>query len=222
MRHRTLPVRFVLLALGLSACAAANRTRSDLPAGPTPEVPSSAPVLYARDGSVVNAGAPAGATTQNGPAGDRAPQEGSRTYLLELYQKAIDEKEALALEVKNIAATLEKSRGELAAALKAKEELDKKFVALDAERARLQEENFDLAGRLVTAQIRRLEAEKLLLESKIEWQRLEDKTGDKAKASPASVREPARSEKSDKNTRGEGSDKSAKGELAEGSAEHKP
>ncbi len=57
--------------------------------------------------------------------------------------------------------------------------------ALEAERARLQEENFDLAGRLVTAQIRRLESEKILLESKIEWQRLEEKTaGEKGKPAP--------------------------------------
>jgi hypothetical protein len=173
MSNATQSVRSIALSLALCACVAPNRTQTDLPAGAVPEA-GGAQVLYARDGSVVQTdGRP---TTQSGgPAAERLPQEGSRTFMLELYQKAIDEKEALALEVKNLEATLSKSRAELAAALKASEELQQKHDALEAERARLQEENFELAGRLVTAQIRRLESEKILLESKIEWQRLEEK-----------------------------------------------
>jgi hypothetical protein len=183
MNQTTNTIRTLALALALGACAVGNRTRTDVPPGPVPDA-GGAQVLYARDGSVVatdghpSAQAPA-------PGAARAPQEGSRTFMLELYQKAIDEKEALALEIKNLEATLEKSRTELASAVKEKEELQKKHDALEAERARLQEENFDLAGRLVTAQIRRLEAEKILLESKIEWQRLEEKgTPEKAKPAP--------------------------------------
>lgn len=199
------PFRLAFLAFALAACASTNRTHTDLPAGPTPDAGSARAVLYARDGSVVGANASA---LQNGPAAERTPQEGTRTYMLELYQKAIDEKEGLALEVKNLAATLDKSRGELAASIAARDELDKKYAALEAERARLQEENFDLAGRLVTAQIRRLESEKLLLESKIEWQRLEEKTGTRS-----AVRESSSSGRSDKNE----ADKSKRGDRLEAS-----
>jgi hypothetical protein len=171
------------LALAFSACGAGNRTRTDLPAGPVPDAGSPA-VLYARDGSVVQSGGQAGTPT-TGPTAARLPQEGSRTFMLELYQRAIDEKEALALEIKNLEATLTKSRSELAAALKQHEALERQHAALEAERARLQEENFDLAGRLVTAQVRRLESEKILLESKIEWQRLEERNApEKPKAAP--------------------------------------
>ena len=171
------------LALCLGACSFSDRTKTDLPTGPVPDAGGPA-VLYARDGSVVQGNGAAGAT-RNGPAAERLPQEGSRTFMLELYQKAIDEKEALALEIRNLEATLQKSRSELAAALKEKDELQQKHDALEAERARLQEESFDLSGRLVTAQIRRLEAEKILLESKIEWQRLEEKSApDKSKPAP--------------------------------------
>ncbi len=184
-------LRNAALALLLGACGISNRTRTDLPSGPVPDA-GGPQVLYARDGSVVQSGGQA-STQRNGPAAERLPQEGSRTFMLELYQKAIDEKEALALEIKNLEATLEKSRTELAASLKEKDELQKKHDALEAERTRLQEENFDLAGRLVTAQIRRLEAEKILLESKIEWQRLEEKGSDKSKAAPERDEPPAKS-----------------------------
>jgi hypothetical protein len=184
MSKATHTIRTAALALALGACATTNRTRTDLPPGAVPDG-GAQPVLYARDGSVVQTDSRA-STQPSGPAAARLPQEGSRTFMLELYQKAIDEKEALALEIKNLEATLEKSRTELSAALKDKDELQKKHDALEAERARLQEESFDLAARLVTAQIRRLESEKILLESKIEWQRLEEKTGaEKAKAAPA-------------------------------------
>jgi len=182
MSKATYSIRIVVLALALGACGISNRTRTDLPAGPVPDA-GGPEVLYARDGSVVQTdGRP---TPRTGPTAERLPQEGSRTFMLELYQKAIDEKEALALEIKNLEVTLQKSRSELSAALKQTQELQKKLDALEAERARLQEEGFDLASRLVVAQIRRLESEKILLESKIEWQRLEEKTaGEKENKKP--------------------------------------
>ncbi len=189
MSKATHTIRTATLALALGACGIANRTRTDLPTGPVPD--AGPQVVYARDGSVVQGGGQP-SSPRNGPAAERLPQEGSRTFMLELYQKAIDEKEALALEIKNLEATLEKSRSELAAALKEKDELQKKHDALEAERARLQEESFDLSGRLVPAQIRRLESEKILLESKIEWQRLEEKTGEKPKSAPERDEPPAK------------------------------
>ena len=192
MNQATRHLSLAAFALALCACAVGNRTRTDLPAGPTPDAGGGQPVLYARDGSVVG-GEAHPSTPPSGPAAEHLPQEGSRTFMLELYQKAIDEKEALALEIKNLEATLEKARTELAASVKEKDELEKKHDALEAERARLQEENFDLAGRLVTAQIRRLESEKILLESKIEWQRLEEKSANEKSKSSAREEAPAKS-----------------------------
>ena len=52
--------------------------------------------VYARDGSVV---ASDGVVVQDAPVRAVGEREGSRTYLLELYQQALDAKDALALEV---------------------------------------------------------------------------------------------------------------------------
>ena len=49
--------------------------------------------------------------------------------------------------------------------------LSARLDMLEAEVERLATENEDLAGRLATVQIRRLEAEKLLLEARIDWYR---------------------------------------------------
>ena len=43
--------------------------------------------------------------------------------------------------------------------------------AMEAEQMAQKTENFDLAARLTTAQIRRLEAEKLLLETRLRWEK---------------------------------------------------
>ena len=88
-------------------------------------------------------------------------------YILELYQKAIDERDALELEVRSVQAELERAR---AAAAKAESEQSGsagRIGALEEENRRLLAENVELAARLATAQIRRLQAEKLLLEARI-------------------------------------------------------
>jgi chromosome segregation ATPase len=129
--------------------------------------------LYARDGSVIGGDAvaeavSAEASTQNAVA-DRqlGPSEGGRMYILELYQKAIDERDALELEVRSVQSELELAR---TAASRAESESSggaQRIAALEEENRRLLAENVELAARLTTAQIRRLQAEKLLLEARI-------------------------------------------------------
>jgi len=139
-----------------------------VPAGPRTQAE---PVLYARDGSVVS-GQPAGSVVvTDEPQREIAGSQGTRTYLLELYQSAIEERDNLALEVSGLTASLEKSEAHA-------RELEQKVLELDGQLSerdeRLEQQrlaSLDLAGRLTTAQIRRLQAEKLLIEAKLDWRR---------------------------------------------------
>ena len=128
-----------------------------------PAVPAQ---LYARDGSVVN---PAKNGAQEAGVADRdlAPSEGGRMYILELYQKAIDDRDALELEVRSAQSELERARASVTKAQAEQQTAAERVAALEAENQRLLAENVELAARLTTAQIRRLQAEKLLLENRL-------------------------------------------------------
>lgn len=128
-----------------------------------PAVPAQ---LYARDGSVVN---PAKNGAQEAGVADRdlAPSEGGRMYILELYQKAIDDRDALELEVRSAQSELERARASVTKAQVEQQTAAERVAALEAENQRLLAENVELAARLTTAQIRRLQAEKLLLENRL-------------------------------------------------------
>lgn len=179
------PMLLAVLALG--AC---RQTAAEV--RPTPSlrpVEPAEPVLYARDGSVVNPNAPANAA----PSRDLPTQAGSRMYLLDLYQKAVEEKEALALEVKGMHAALAKEQAQTESVARERDALQAKLQALEDEKQKLTAENADLAARLVTAQIRRLESEKALLESKIDALRAQsenDAAGAKSQRVEASAHEP--------------------------------
>lgn len=167
-----------------SACHSPT-PREDVRAQPTPT--AGAAVLYARDGTPVwNAGT-SNTNQRNGPAGEATNQDGSRMYLLDLYQKAIDEREALSLEIKSMGATLERAQIELGAAQQAQAMQTQQITNLQAELEQARSQNFELAARLVTAQIRRLEAEKLLLETKIEAARLGSSATDQGLGSVGTV-----------------------------------
>lgn len=134
--------------------------------------PAEEPVLYARDGRPIAASGPERfSPAPELPAHGVQRGEQSRMYLLELYQETIDEKEALELEVRAMTADLTLVRQE---ALSFQQELATartEIEALRAERDRQHEELRALTSRLLTAQIRRLESDKLLLEAKIDWAR---------------------------------------------------
>jgi septal ring factor EnvC (AmiA/AmiB activator) len=140
--------------------------------------PEPAPVLYARDGSVVSATA---ATAEPAPAADaphepvrRIGGEGSRMYLLELYQQVIEERDGLRTELEALGSSLAEERATLAAARAEIEDWKARVSTLEADIERSAETNRELAARLVSAQIARLEAEKLLLEAKLSWQAVRD------------------------------------------------
>ncbi len=180
--RESMNLRNASLSLALLATACASSGTTQLPPPGTPDAGAAASAetparpgsnqLYARDGSMIGAEASAAQETPAAPQGGVAdrqlgPSEGGRMYILELYQKAIDERDALELEVRSVQSELERAR---AAATKAESEQSGsagRIAALEEENRRLVAENVELAARLATAQIRRLQAEKLLLEARI-------------------------------------------------------
>ena len=127
--------------------------------------------LYAWDGGVVQ-GAPQGRVTeQEGtPRGVESPPAG-RMHIIELYQQALDERDALANEVEILRKSLEETSTALEQKTKEALDLKAQVASLESVRAGLMGDNQDIAARLVQAQIRRLEAEKLLLETRIDIER---------------------------------------------------
>jgi len=129
------------------------------------------PKLYARDGTVVGENrAPVE------PAAQRRNQklendESSRSTILEWYQAALEERDALQLEVRALNAELTTTREALRVSNGRSAELEARVQALEADNQAQAKSNMDLAGRLTTAQIRRLQAEKLLLETKLQLSR---------------------------------------------------
>jgi hypothetical protein len=125
--------------------------------------------LYARDGSVVDASGQDRAREESTAAPrELAPSEGGRLYILELYQKAIDQRDSLEKEARALQTELERVKQTLVGSETDAEGLQARVAQLTADNKRLLDENVDLAARLATAQIRRLQVEKILLESRID------------------------------------------------------
>jgi hypothetical protein len=189
---RTKTCGIVVVAL-LAACSG---TRSEIKpsqaSAPTNAGAPTAPLTYSPDGSVVIGDQPGSITTTGEPTRDVASHAGSRMYLLDLYQKAMDEKDALALEVKGLGSALSQEQGALEAMTKERDALLAKLQTIQGQNEALSNENADLAARLTTAQIRRLEAEKFLLEAQIEWQRAQAAEADAMRKtrSPAAAQRP--------------------------------
>jgi hypothetical protein len=168
--------------------------------GVPPAAPAPAAPLYAWDGGVVD-GAPQGRVTSDAgtPRGLEAPSAG-RTHIIELYQQVLDERDALAQEVEQLRRDLQQTREALEAKSKQADELGANVAALEATRTELVAENQALAARLVQAQIRRLEAEKLLLEARIEQERTR---AEAARAAAAAVRPGAKTKPAPKASEGD-------------------
>jgi len=181
----TRPLILSLLLAGATACTTAPPARQYTPQQdmrnspwqqPRAEVVE-APVMYGRDGSVVG-GPAAGSVTVDGPqtTHEVGSDGGSRMYLLERFQETVEENESLQFEVQGLAAALDLAEANAAQLHKDLELLQETFEAKETENAKLTADNLALAERLTTAQIRRLQAEKLLIEAKIDWQRIQHMT----------------------------------------------
>lgn len=166
-------ITLALVAVALASACTALDPNARAAGEARREAHASSPVagpLYARDGSIV-AGTPeqSGAGAHAAPVAPRElePSETGRTYILELYQKAIDERDSLRHEVDALNAQSSANAAQLAQNQVELQTLRLRVAALEAESQRRLDENIELAARLVTAQIRRLQAEKVLLESRL-------------------------------------------------------
>lgn len=166
--------RVVVLVLATAACCGAVACTSTPAAVSDVAVPKlvpfqgksddGAPKLYGRDGGVVSAAQPGSVAKTDVPPTGVGPDSGSRTRVIELYQQVVEERDRLRGELTDFVAALQKSQSRI-------EQLEGELRSQSGaaglssqERDKLLQENMDLAGRLATAQIRRLEAEKALLE----------------------------------------------------------
>lgn len=165
------------LSLLMTACVTAP------PTGSAPVTPGagwetglgqSGAVLYGRDGSPVgSAGGPqAGQARVQGPkvteTGDmpHRPAEagGTRPVLLELFQEAVAERDNLSLELEMTRVALRETEDRL---MGMEDQLMDEMQASQAAKVSLdkaEEQTYEMGRRLAVAQMRRLEAEKLLLE----------------------------------------------------------
>ncbi len=150
--------------------AEAEPAASGAPAAVRAERPAP---LIGWDGSPIGASTPIGAGRSGGPvevqlpAHDVKPSEGGRMYILELYQAVLEERDALRIELGALDAEVERQRAALEEGQGEIERLEARVAELQAGREALLAENIELAERLLTVQIGRLEAERLLLEIRI-------------------------------------------------------
>ena len=212
-------------ALALAGCRGGKDVAREEPARPTAASPApqvkgaewAEPVLYARDGSVVPLSPTSPGTARSdgverthAPIHGIQPREESRMQLLDLYQKVVDEKESLAQEVRVLETLLSESRSAQAAAEAERDEQRVRIGGLEEQLSQIEADRADLAARLTTAQIRRLEAEKLLLEFRLavaqpqadkgdpgrkeaDAKKVREAASDKASAAPTSSQPPAAS-----------------------------
>ncbi|MDF1839110.1 MAG: hypothetical protein P1V35_14680 [Planctomycetota bacterium] len=170
-----------LLALPLLATACATAP----PMGSAPVNPTAGweaglgrpgAVLYGRDGSPVGNAGGAGPTNGQMPVqgptvtdtGDmpHRPTDagGSRPVLLELFQEAVAERDNLGLELEMTRAALRETEDRL---MEMENQLMAEMQAGQAAKATAEKaegQTYEMGRRLAVAQMRRLEAEKLLLE----------------------------------------------------------
>lgn len=120
-------------------------------------------------GGVVEPAPPGEVTWSSWPAheSDAEPQ-GSRMFLLERYQEVVDERDGMSREIMGLNAMIDAMNARVATLEVELSAANTTCTNRQAEINRLKAENTDLAEHLTTAQIARLEAERILLEQSIE------------------------------------------------------
>ncbi|QDV05037.1 hypothetical protein Poly30_05320 [Planctomycetes bacterium Poly30] len=164
---------------------------NDVAAGWAPERPAAGtagvqPAMYGRDGRPVGVASPDGSPVGNAapgaitqtthPMNDGVARDdgsgGSRGTMLEKYLAVVEELDILRPQNEDLQLALEMSEmraNDLTEQLKA---LQVAYDELGASKQTSDSQNFELAARLATAQIARLEAERALLEATLEWRKM--------------------------------------------------
>jgi hypothetical protein len=152
-----------VLACGLGACHLLPGTNKVAPEPVQKTAPVVAEsVLYARDGSIVT---PQGVAPGAGlPRREVQGAEDSRSKILELYQRVVEERDKLTLELTARDAEISQIRKTLELEVARSNEFEARVRTAEQTTAELCSQNLELAARLTTAQIRGLEAEKRWLE----------------------------------------------------------
>lgn len=103
---------------------------------------------------------------------------GSRSTLLDRYQEAVERAERLQKENDDLSAFLTTTEQSLLVATQELNDVKAMVDELSTVKTQVEQQNLDLAARLATAQIARLEAERSLLEATIEWRAMNSKNND--------------------------------------------
>ena len=131
--------------------------------------------LLGWDGSPVGSTPPGIVKRTPEPLGHRLEEpQVNRLVLLDLYQKAVEERDHYLMQVQAGNSALEQAEVRYRDLEQRQLELQVAYDQLGVEKGDLETLNLELAGTLTTAQIRRLEAERVWLEAAIDWQHLEN------------------------------------------------
>jgi chromosome segregation ATPase len=103
---------------------------------------------------------------------------GSRSTLLDRYQEAVERAERLQKENDDLSAFLTTTEESLLVTTQELNDVKAMVDKLSTVKTQVEQQNLDLAARLATAQIARLEAERSLLEATIEWRAMNSKNND--------------------------------------------
>ena len=132
---------------------------------------TSGATLYAHDGSPVGTGGAWDGAPQGSSIGapDRGLSEdpGSRFLLLDRYQEVLDDRDHLEVELAGVQAELDQAWARIDQLEQRLSTLDTDFSTRGEELAQARSRITDLADRLVTAEIHRLEAERRWYEAEI-------------------------------------------------------
>ena len=172
---RTLPAFALFAACSLppveedATTEAVSTTTHEVIVEPEPWAPATPAWEQRSFEGVIEPASPGEVTWSSWPTheSDAEPQ-GSRMFLLERYQEVVDERDSLAREVMGLNATIDTLSAKITALETDLGQANGTAAARQTEISRLKGENTDLAERLTTAQIARLEAERILLEESIE------------------------------------------------------
>lgn len=178
----------VLLLAASASCSLPSIKALPPESGPARTIPSGQPTvvsdqpstpklqqtnLYDRQGNVVGEQKPGTTVVQPVAGLSSSAEDDTRWTLLEKYQSALAEKEQLTFELQAITNALRESEEREATSAATVEHLKKQLIDMNARGEALANQNLELAERLATAQIRRLQSEKLLLEAKLDWRRVQ-------------------------------------------------